>query len=63
MLGTPVPEVFLRIPVERPAREVPFILVTVRAVAPVASPVCVALETFAVFVLQQCYLLRLIQSR
>ena len=45
ILGTPVPVVFFKIPVARPASEVPFIFTTVRAVAPVASPVWVAFVT------------------
>jgi len=45
MEGTPVDVVFLRIPVASPANETPFIFTTVKAVDPVASPVCVALDT------------------
>jgi hypothetical protein len=37
--GTPVVVVFFKIPVAKPAKEVPLILTTVSAVDPVASPV------------------------
>ena len=45
MLGTPVVVVFLSIPVARPDITTPLMATTVKAVAPVASPVCVALLT------------------
>ena len=45
ILGTPVPVVFFNNPVPNQARLVPFKATTVKAVAPVASPVCVALLT------------------
>jgi hypothetical protein len=48
MLGTPVLVVFFSRPVASPARDVPLMPVTVKAVPPVASPVWVALVTFAV---------------
>jgi len=43
--GTPVVVVFFKIPVASPDIRTPLILTTVSAVLPVASPVCVALET------------------
>ena len=45
MLGTPVVVVFFKIPVASPDIRTPLILTTVSAVEPVASPVCVALDT------------------
>jgi len=45
MLGTPVLVVFFSIPVASPLIKTPLILTTVKAVDPVASPVCVALDT------------------
>ena len=45
ILGTPVTVVFLRIPVASDESNVLLIPTTVSAVAPVASPVCVAFET------------------
>ena len=46
--GAPVVVVFLRMPVAKPDINTPFILTTVKAVDPVASPVWVALVTLAV---------------
>jgi len=48
ILGTPVPVVFLSIPVVSPDNATPFILTTVSAVEPVASPVCVAFPVIAI---------------
>ena len=45
MLGAPVEVVFFKMPVARPDINTPLIATTVKAVEPVASPVCVALDT------------------
>jgi len=45
MLGAPVAVVFFNSPVARPDITTPLIATTAKAVSPVASPVCVALDT------------------